>query len=130
MKIFLVEDSDAFRAEVSSLLQRSIGAEIVGYAIDAEDAVVAIRQCVPDLVVLDLKLRTGNGLQVLEHVKRTHPAIRFIVLTNVNDPMYRTRGTTLGAESFLDKSGDMELLPGLCAGIAGHDGVPQEGRLP
>lgn len=91
------------------------GAEIIAEADAEADARLRIDQLSPDLVVLDLRLRAGSGLSVLEYVKARQPDIIVIVLTNYGDAEYRAKCLNLGADYFLDKSRDIDVFLRLVA---------------
>jgi DNA-binding NarL/FixJ family response regulator len=114
MKIFLVDDSDVFRSALATLLGALPGLTIVGEAVDADEATSAILHANPDLVILDLKLRTGSGIHVLESVKLLRPTLRVLVLTNHAHSLYRDRCMAAGADHFFDKSADMDRVVELC----------------
>ena len=112
MKVFLVEDSAAIRERVR-LAVAECGGTVIGEADGQQDAIRAIRQCCPQLVILDIVLAQGNGIEVLRHVKADLPAIRVIVLSNFSSQPYRKRCQELGAEYFLDKNQEFEMLGSL-----------------
>ena len=58
----------------------------------------------PDVVVLDVQLDGGQGLEVLQAVRSEQPGIRFVVFSNNSGPAYRKRYLGAGAARFLDKS--------------------------
>lgn len=74
----------------------------------------------PDVVVLDVQLGGGSGLQVLRAVRRAAPYIAFVVFTNNANDLYRKRYLGEGAEEFLDKSSEFELLASAVARASQH----------
>ncbi len=52
-----------------------------------------------------------DGIDVLKWIKRTLPNVYVVMLTNLNDPLYRERCLRAGAYAFLDKSSEFEKLP-------------------
>lgn len=118
MKIFLVEDSTEILHRLSTLIAEIGGITVVGQADEEEAALEGIFGTLPNAVILDLTLSSGNGITVLRHVKARRPEIRVIVLTNNTHQQYQKKCRLLGAEHFLDKSRDFEKLAGLLAGMA------------
>ena len=105
MKVFLVDDSIIVLkklAEMISSIDDSI--EIVGQAMNADDAVQSIVKIKPDVVILDIRLNgRHNGIDVLEQIRAEIPSSIIIMLTNYSYPEYRERCQALGADYFFDK---------------------------
>lgn len=109
-KVFLVEDSLPVRERLVRLLESVPGAQIVGQAADVQDAIAAILAARPDLVLLDLRLEHGSGLDVLRAVHGAEPQIQFYMLSNFTTEPYRRQAARLGACGFFDKSRDFDRL--------------------
>lgn len=108
MKIFIVEDSAVLRDRLMLQIARKKNANVVGTADDASGAIEQIQRLNPDLVILDIRLRQGNGYQVLKAIKtRGKPPI-IVVLTNFPYPQYREIFLANGAEYFFDKSTEFD----------------------
>jgi DNA-binding NarL/FixJ family response regulator len=82
------------------------GIEVVGSAAAEAEAIEAIRTTQPDVAIVDIQLRTGNGMNVLREAKRMRAGLKVMVLTNFGYPQYRRRCMQEGADCFLDKSGE------------------------
>jgi len=104
MNVFIVEDSEIVRKHMESMLSAIPGVEIVGYAVEEVEAVTRINALLPDVVTLDISLQTGSGINVLETVKKRHPSIKIIVLTNYTDEFYANSCKRAGADCFFDKT--------------------------
>lgn len=105
--VFVVADSPIVRDRLVDLL-KSVPVEVVGYAESAAQAVEQIARALPLAIVLDLRLREGSGLQVLESVKRTAPATTVIMLTNYATPEIKQACLNAGADYFLDKTNEYQ----------------------
>jgi DNA-binding NarL/FixJ family response regulator len=79
VRVFLVEDEPLMRAGVRSYLEPDF--DVVGEADNVTDSVAMIREREPDLVLLDVRIKEGNGADVVRAVRTTHPDIRFLALT-------------------------------------------------
>lgn len=117
MKVFLVEDAPLLRERLMALIA-SVGASTVGHADGARAAIEGILAAAPDVVVLDLHLKDGNGFDVLRAVREAAPAIAFFVLTNHPHEGYRASAVRLGARGFYDKSSEFEKLRDALAAAA------------
>jgi len=83
---------------------------IVGQAETPQDSIEGILAVYPDVVVLDVQLEGGSGLQVLRAIRHAAPNIAFVVFSNSSDPIYRKRYLGAGAENFLDKTDQFDQL--------------------
>ena len=102
--MFIVEDSEAMRENLRSMLSEFRDVSIVGYAADEADAIKHIHALLPDVVILDLNLLSGSGIAVLKNVKKNHAEIKTMVLTNYNDEPYVEACKRAKADYFFDKS--------------------------
>ena len=109
MNVFIVDDSAIVRKKLAAMLSDIAGMQCIGEARNARDAIRSIAELKPDAVVLDIRLGGGgNGMDVLEQVKKHSPAPIVIILTNYPYPQYRERCLALGADYFFDKVTEIE----------------------
>ena len=109
LKVFLADDSQQIRQRVNSLLANAHMA-IVGEGATPDSCIEGILSSHPDVVVLDVQLEGGSGLQVLKAVRSQDPAVAFVVFSNNSAPAYRKRYLGEGAVRFLDKSTEFDQL--------------------
>ena len=108
-RVFLADDSAAIRLRVAGMLgARAL--QVVGEAETPQACIDGILATQPDVVVLDVQLDGGQGLEVLRAVRGTRPCIAFVVFSNNSGPAYRKRYLGAGAARFLDKSAEIEQL--------------------
>lgn len=113
MNIFIADDSTVVIDRLSDLIREVPGVNLIGSAGEAPEAGRAILELRPDAVILDLQMRNGSGLEVLEAVKSIHPQTIVIVLTNYPYPQYRRKCLAAGADFFLDKSSEFQKIPAI-----------------
>ncbi|MEY2617776.1 MAG: hypothetical protein RL522_778 [Pseudomonadota bacterium] len=113
-RVFLADDSGAIRARVAALLGAH-AVSVVGEAATPEACIAGILASQPQVVVLDIQLEGGTGLEVLRAVRAAAPQIAFVVFSNNASLAYRRKYLVEGAVAFLDKSSDFERLPGAIA---------------
>jgi DNA-binding NarL/FixJ family response regulator len=106
MKVFVVEDSPAICERIVQMVREVQDVEVVGTADDVLGAIRGIESNMPNTVILDIRLINGDGLNVLQFVKRTMPELKVIVLTNSSSEQHRKLAQRYGADAFLDKSND------------------------
>ena len=116
--VYIVDDSQPVRARLAHLLGSMGGVTVVGQAASASEAIAGILRSRPDSVLLDINLMGSTGIDVIREVTPAAPEVVFIVLTNHFEPQYRDACLNAGARYFLDKSCDLDKVPGVIAEIA------------
>jgi two-component system, OmpR family, response regulator CpxR len=107
-KVLLVDDEREFVHMLSDRLEmRDLGAAVV---YDGEQALAAVSEEEPEVMVLDLKMPGIDGIEVLRRVKTEHPNVEVIVLTGHGSEEIRKRCMELGACAYLEKPVDIETL--------------------
>ena len=112
LKVFLIEDSVAIRESLSQALESSGRVVVCGTADGANKALREIEDSDPDVVIVDLQLRQGNGFDVLAALQQRDSAHTLVkmVLTNYSTPIFKQRSMALGAQLFFDKSLEFESI--------------------
>jgi DNA-binding NarL/FixJ family response regulator len=110
LRVFLVEDSPHVRDLLLDFLHDPGAIEIIGYADTEDDSVAAILAQPVDAIIVDLKLREGGGMAVIERLRKANltPSPTIIVFTNHPFAEIRQRAMKLGADYFFDKSADYD----------------------
>lgn len=117
LRVFLADDSNLIRDRVGALLVAS-HMVVVGQARTPVGSIDGILATHPEVVVLDVQLEGGSGLEVLRAVRSVAPEISFVVFSNNASPAYRTRYLSEGAAGFLDKSTEFDQLAQAVANTA------------
>lgn len=108
MRVLIADDSAAVRERLETMLLELQGVEVIGQAGDAVEATKSILELKPDVVILDIRMPGGGGIDTLRSIKRVAPAPRVIMLTNYPYPQYRKRCMDAGADFFFDKSSEFQ----------------------
>jgi DNA-binding NarL/FixJ family response regulator len=108
--VFIVDDSKAIRERLAEMLSEIVGVKVIGEARNAAEAVTGIRTLKPKVVILDIQMPDGNGIEVLKIIKQERPAPLVMMMTNHSSTQYREKCLKLGADYFLDKARDFEKL--------------------
>lgn len=121
--VLVVDDHAIVRSGLRRLLKDWRGVEIVE-AKSGEEAIVAVRKHLPDLVVLDLNLPALGGLELLRRVLRAQPGIRILVFSQHAEAIYATKALEAGARGFISKNATPdELLEAIDTVLAGGTAV-------
>ena len=105
-RVVIVDDSELVRGRMVALLRELPGVDVVSEAGDVETAVNRVRELHPHVVILDVSLPDGCGLDILEVIRAERIPSMVVVVTNYSDPEYELRARRGGAVAFLDKSRD------------------------
>ncbi len=114
--VFLVEDNALIRDNLIVALEELVDMRVVAWAESEESAAEWLREH-PDgwqLAVIDLFLRDGSGLGVLQACKARGARQRAVVLTNYADVDIRARCLALGADAVFDKSTELDAFLEFC----------------
>jgi DNA-binding NarL/FixJ family response regulator len=110
-RLFLVEDHELTRAGARHFIGDRY--EIVGEAGGVDEAVTAIVNLEPDVVLLDIRIRGGSGAEVIERVRSTHPEVIFLAVTVSTSRDDVVRLFELGVDGYLTKTAVGVELPDL-----------------
>ncbi len=109
MRVLIIDDSRIVRARLAGMLrERAPGLELITEAEGPEEARAHLAALRPDVVILDIRLPGGGGLELLQGIKQAPRAPVVVVLTNAALPQYRKAAARAGADYFFDKSSEME----------------------
>jgi DNA-binding NarL/FixJ family response regulator len=108
--VYVVEDAPLVRERLVEMLEALPGACVVGSSGRADEAIEDILAERPDVVLLDVRLAQGSGLDVLRAVHELAPEIDFYMLSAFASDPYRRLAARLGARDFFDKTRDVEQM--------------------
>lgn len=109
-KTLLVEDSPQTREFLVASLGNIRGLEVAATAETVSDAIAAFVAVLPRIVVLDLGLRGGSGLDLLREIKRRAPQCLVLVFTGYDQEPYRQHCLAAGADFFFSKNRQQDAL--------------------
>ncbi|MFG6467676.1 response regulator transcription factor [Roseateles sp. BYS87W] len=121
LKAFIVEDSPVILENLIATLEELAQVEVVGSVPDEAGAVRWMKRdpdASADLFIVDVFLRSGTGLGVLQAAQQLGVRARRVVLTNYATEEMRRRCESLGAERVFDKSRELDDLISYCAELA------------
>jgi len=105
LQVYIVEDSLITQQFLASAIEAA-GADLSGSSADAQTAIGDLFALQPDLILIDIGLASGSGLDVLKALQDHSlvPAAIKVVLTNYADVEYKNLSVRLGADRFFDKT--------------------------
>jgi|SRR5580658_1029270 DNA-binding NarL/FixJ family response regulator len=99
VRIFIAEDSHLMLEALTSMIAGVAGTEVAGTTSHAEEAIHKIRQLSPDIAILDIRLETGTGLDVLRAIRSEGQTLpKVIIFSNHLPDSFRRECRALGAD--------------------------------
>lgn len=85
IRVFLADDHTVVRKGLETLIGTQEDMEVVGTAVDGQDAIEQVKILSPDVILLDLQMPKKTGLEALHEIKKNDPQARILVLTSFSD---------------------------------------------
>jgi DNA-binding NarL/FixJ family response regulator len=104
IRVLLVDDHQMILDGLTAMLRsHSSQVEVVGQTTDAEEALRLARLCAPDVVLLDIRMKSASGLDLCRQLVRLQPDTKVVLLTVYDDEQYLFQGLRAGAAGYLTK---------------------------
>ena len=103
VRVFLVDDHPLVRQALKDAIGHEIDLEVCGEAEDREEALKGIAAAAPDLAIVDLRLRTSDGLDLVRDLSNHHPKVLSLVLSMQDEAMTAERAVRAGARGYVSK---------------------------
>jgi len=107
IRVFLVDDHAEIRASLKDAIDCQPGMQVTGEAASCAEAIANIRQAQPDVLVLDLHLKDGNGWVVLERLAEAGRLPPTLVLSVCEENVFARRLLAAGARGYLMKDASL-----------------------
>jgi len=102
-RIVIVDDHPIVRQGLAQLIEQEDDLHICGQAEDAHEAIRAIRELNPNLVIVDISLRTSSGIDLIKDIKAQFPALPVLTLSMHDEALYAERALRAGARGYIMK---------------------------
>jgi two-component system, NarL family, response regulator DevR len=110
IRLMMVDDHEVVRIGLRALFARGKTIEVVAEAASAAEAVRVARNAHPDVVLMDLRLPDGSGIEACREIRATEPSARVLFLTSFPDEQAVTATILAGASGYLLKEIGQEAL--------------------
>lgn len=124
VRVLLVDDNREFRQALERFLGGFPDVHCVGTAGNGLEALAAIRDLKPDLVLMDIVMPQMDGFEATLQIKRLPAPPRVVMLSLHEDEEYRRRAREAGADGYIPKSQFPHPLPGLIRRLFGGGEKP------
>jgi DNA-binding NarL/FixJ family response regulator len=102
--IFVIDDHPVVRDGYARLITNQADMELAGETGDASQALAMITKAKPDLVLLDLSLKSGNGLELCKEINTKFPDVKILVVSMHDETLYAERVLRAGAAGYVNKA--------------------------
>lgn len=107
MQIVLVDDHPLVRRGLTAILSSDPAIDVTGEATNSKEALTLFQTAKPDLAIVDLRLASESGLDLIEEAKQQGSTCKFVVLTSSTEELYFKRAKEIGVDGYVLK----EALP-------------------
>jgi DNA-binding NarL/FixJ family response regulator len=102
-RVLIVDDHPAVREALALRIGRQPDLEVCGEAADMSEALCLIPDAEPDVAIVDISLRTGNGIDLIKRIKDRNDHIRILVWSMHSESLYAERALRAGALGYINK---------------------------
>ncbi len=110
VNVIIADDHVLYRAGVKSALSSKKDIKIIAEADNGSHLLMLLKAIQPDVILLDIQMPIMDGIATLAEVKKLYPQIKIIMLTMMDDHSMITKLMELGANSYLTKTSDSEII--------------------
>jgi two-component system invasion response regulator UvrY len=110
INVLLVDDHDIVRAGIKRLLADVPGINVTASVSSGEDAIKAVREKRPDVILMDVRMPGIGGLEAAKKILRLDSDIKIIALTVCGDEPFPSKFLQIGAFGYLTKGADLEQM--------------------
>jgi DNA-binding NarL/FixJ family response regulator len=126
-KVLIVDDHPMVREGLTMRLSAQPDLQVCGEAACEDEAIAVVKQTHPDLVLVDIALKSGDGIELVKQIKSRHPSIKMLVLSSYQESLYAERALRAGVTGYLSKQESHDkLLEAVRTVLAGKRYVSDE----
>jgi DNA-binding NarL/FixJ family response regulator len=107
-RVMVVDDHPMMREGLTLTISSQSDMEVCGEAETEDQALELVRQICPDLVLIDISLKSGNGIELIKRIKLLNPAVKMLVVSTFQESLYAERAMRAGALGYLNKQESSE----------------------
>lgn len=120
MKLVIIDDDCLVSGALKTILEMNPDILVSATGTDGTDAVNLYREHLPDILLMDIRMKHMNGLEATAEIRKEFPDAKILLLTTFSDDEYIVKALQLGAKGYLLKQDYTNLLPALEAVASGQ----------
>jgi DNA-binding NarL/FixJ family response regulator len=102
-RILIVDDHPAVREALALRIGLHRDLEVCGEAADMSEALLLVTETQPDVAVVDIRLKTSDGIDLIKRIKNRHDHVRILVWSAHSEALYAERALRAGAQGYVNK---------------------------
>jgi DNA-binding NarL/FixJ family response regulator len=102
-RIVIVDDHPMMRDGLAMRISSQSDWEVCGEAATEDEAFELVKQNCPDVVIIDIALKSGNGIELVKRIKSHNPSAKMLVVSAFQESLYAERALRAGAHGYLNK---------------------------
>lgn len=110
MKILIVDDDALIRDGLKMILQHEDDMDIIGTAVNGQEALNCCKEALPDVVIMDIRMPILDGVETTKRLKEQYRNIKVLLLTTFKDVEYIKSALKYGADGYVLKSNSSESI--------------------
>ncbi|MFN7875703.1 MAG: response regulator [Pirellula sp.] len=110
VKILIVDDHPMMRDGLTAQISNEADLSVCGEADDVNEALQKVGELNPDLVIIDISLKTGHGIDLIKRIRERHPKTKMLVNSMYEETVYADRALQAGALGYISKQTAREKL--------------------
>jgi DNA-binding NarL/FixJ family response regulator len=110
VQLLVVDDSEPFRIGVRALIKATADMQLIGEAVNGDEAIALAEELQPDVILMDLHMPDMNGIDATRQIVRTSPHIAVLALTMVDDDASLFEAMQAGARGYLLKGASKNVI--------------------
>ena len=119
--ILIVDDHQMLRDGIKTRLSLESDLQVCGEASSEDEALAQVKETNPDLVIVDLSLKTGHGISLMKQIKARDPKVKMLVVSGYDESLYAVRSLRAGAMGYVNKrDANEKIVEGIRAVLEGE----------
>ncbi len=121
VRILLVDDHALVRHGLAQLISDESDFEVCGEATNADEALLRVEELKPDLAVIDISLKGGNGIDLIKRIRAKNETIKMLVSSMHDESLFAERALQAGARGYINKQESTEkVIDAIRSVLEGH----------
>ncbi len=110
IRVLVVDDHPAIRDAIKDTISGKMDMEVIGEAESGYEAFRIIEKKDPDVAIVDISLKDGHGLDLVQNIRIQYPEVQVVVFSMYDESVYAERAIRAGAASYLMKSESTQVV--------------------